>query len=418
MSLESLYRTVAVAVQNEVTVNDYYMNILVGRSSSLGVPGCYRLTSSRINSLLFKVFLRFVHFFWPFFISPLVNFYFLIASLYFKLRLQNHSELGSPKTLFFASSDTTINAQKKILGDSCMALYRPRRKENKNNDNDLDVLQLLTVYEVCIVYLEAIYCTIRFSYDCKSSSNRLYSVFFFDLILMYRAFGKIKLLEELYTGDHFDRWAVLLDVVAEDKERIRSFTIIQHGRLSDANGCFQFDLPVKLNSVDSIYCFDEESYFIFKESIIGGGKSFSVNYFKNSIVLSSVPGFSDVVILIVGNSLCYNFHVLILKAMLSGIDRELQVFYKPHPAQDLDGIDKEDWEVIWEPKFFPKADLVISYPSTLVEQYREHNIPVIIHNISAGREDVNLVLCDVSYVLNNVSKSRFGLQNEVFNYRE
>lgn len=399
MKIKSLYEHVSYSVQNEVAVNDYYMELLGGRNVRYGFPGVSKLSAYKLDSWFVKVSLFLLYFFWPIFFSPLVSFYFLIKSLRFKLGLKKCPGNVLPHVLLFVSGNTTESVLKKAVGENNAVLYRPRQKKEMVRERGFDSLQLLSVLNLLGVYWKSVCYTIRFSYDRRFSSNRLYSVFFFDLIVVARAFEKVGELDALYTGDHFDRWAVLLDLISGDNARIGKFSVVQHGGLKDSNGRFPIKLAVKLKSVDYLYCFDEDSYCIFKSLIIDSKKEFSVKYFKNSIALSEVTDFYGVTILIVGNALCFDFHVAMYKSLFVFFGGNLRVFYKPHPTQELKNIDNIDWQVILDSHFFPNVDLVISYPSTLVEQYREHNIPVIVHSISANQSEIELLISESSSLL-------------------
>lgn len=379
MKFESVYEYLSISVQNEVSVNDYYMRILGRESVKYSFPGASKLAAYRLDGWFMWLVLNLT---WPFLLSPLVNLYFLIKSLAFKRGLMLVDGNAIPPVLSFVSGDTTRNVLDKAIGIDIARLYRPRQRDQMSRGFDVDCLQLLSFLDLLGIYFRSIFYSSRFSFDKRYSNNRLYSVFFFDLLVVCRAFEEIGSLDELYTGDHFDRWAVLLDLISSDKNNVASLSIVQHGGLKDASGLFPIDLPVRLSSVGCLYCFDEGSYSIFKGSVIAEGKFFSVVYFKNSITLSDVPKFDGVVILIVGNSLCYDFHVSIFKSMFSSSDKSLKVYYKPHPTQIMSHYESEGWEVIMQPEFFPKVDLVISYPSTLVDQYKEHGIPVLTHDIS------------------------------------
>lgn len=399
MKIKPLYEYISYSVQNEVAVNDYYMELLGRRNIRYGFPGVSKLAEYKLDSWFVEILLFLLCFFWPIFLSPLVNFYFLVKSLKFKLGLKECPKNIFPHDLLFVSGNTTKSVLKKAVGENDAVLYRPRQKKEMVKECGFDSLQLLSALNVLGVYWKSVYYTIRFSYDRRFSNNRLYSIFFFDLIVVARVFEKVGKLDALYTGDHFDRWAVLLDLISGDKARIGKFSVVQHGGLKDSNGHFPIKLAVKLKSVDHLYCYDEGSYCVFKNSIIDGGKEFSVKYFKNSIALSEVTDFDGATVLIVGSSLCFDFHIEVYKSLFIFFGDNLRVFYKPHPTQELKNTDKEDWQIILDPYFFPKVDLVISYPSTLVEQYKEHNIPVIVHSISATQNEIELLIFESSSLL-------------------
>lgn len=375
------YKLITSAVSNDTVVGQYMIS-LSGSSFIYNLPGVSRVSSYNVNARVLNFFISVLYYIWPYVLMPAIVLLFFIKFVFLIFKFKRLDLNLSTGSIAFASGYTTLNVIKKVVGDDCFVLHRPGKKFSDEEERHFDCLEFLSVMDVLYVaYLSIVY-TFTFSRDNRFSGLRFYSIHFFELLLVVKAFENIGYIEKLYTGDHFNRWAVLLDLISSDKNKVGFFSVVQHGGLKNFEGCFPLDLPVRLSSVDCLYCFDVDSYSIFKESIIDKCKEFSVSYFKNAIFLSDVPSFDGVVILIVGNSLCYDFHVSIFKSIFSSSDKSLKVFYKPHPTQIMSHYESEGWEVIMEPKFFPKVDLVISYPSTLVDQYKEHGIPVLTHDIS------------------------------------
>jgi hypothetical protein len=59
----------------------------------------------------------------------------------------------------------------------------------------------------------------------------------------------------------------------------------------------------------------------------------------------------------------------------------VNIYLKPHPADNIDTYEKlkdEYPEIVILSKFdYPKVDYVISYDSTLADEYEMHDLPVI-----------------------------------------
>ncbi|MFG8563829.1 hypothetical protein ACEPT0_19575 [Pseudomonas paraeruginosa] len=210
-------------------------------------------------------------------------------------------------------------------------------------------------------------------------------------------------------GEHFDRWAVLVDAVVSAKRRNKSVTnsdngiiMLQHGSLASLGECnsveetdFPISLPVRLRNVVKLYVFDDASRFIFRRYIFSklcALRDESVVIYKPRLNLTHFKHTRPVNILFVGHPLCESAHVDIFR----GLTDEFVVgfYYKPHPVNPCSSkVFKEEWVVIRDKALFPKVDMLISYPSTLVEEYESMGIPGIIHPLNIQPSSVGEV-CD------------------------
>lgn len=394
MKSKELYKYLALSVKNEVVVNDYFMSVLGSTNLKISFPGVSKFNNLGLNNRLAKILLRIVYHLWPFIFSPAVNIFYFIKCLRFKLNSRKCLGVSLPNELVFASGQTTLSVITKAVGESEAVLYRPRQKIG-GEDNYFDSLQLLSVFDLFQTLCYSIYFSIRYSYDSKTKVNRAYSVFFFDLIAVAKVFDKFGGLEKVYTGDHFDRWAIMLDLIAADKRKIKHLALVQHGSLKNSEGVFPLKLAVKLKSVQTLYCFDKESCDLFGEHIMQNKRCYSVDYFKNSIQLTDMGQIECTRVLIVGHFLCLSFHIELSKYISDVCSEKIQLFYKPHPTQEINGLENENWLTVTDSTIFPNVDFVISYPSTLVEQYGMHGIPVVIHSISRKENDLSSALNDI-----------------------
>ncbi len=87
-------------------------------------------------------------------------------------------------------------------------------------------------------------------------------------------------------------------------------------------------------------------------------------------------GRQDVLVICV--ALFWDSHVEILRRLY---DKNVNIYLKPHPADNIDTYEKlkdEYPEIVILSKFdYPKVDYVISYDSTLADEYEMHDLPVI-----------------------------------------
>lgn len=199
------------------------------------------------------------------------------------------------------------------------------------------------------------------------------------------------------TSEHHDRWAVLIDTYCEYLKILGvdkiSFVMVQHGseffstyeKLKDVGYCD--GLPCRIRNVTDIFVYDNLQLDIFRGNILESSCRPNVFFYQYCLTLS--PVFDDrKKILIVGNSFCENFHIQFYNHLSS--NKDFLWFYKPHPVQKPSrAVLMVGWNVIDDNSFFPKVDLVISYPSTLVSEYRLAGIDVVEHSISCNSNDLN-----------------------------
>lgn len=210
------------------------------------------------------------------------------------------------------------------------------------------------------------------------------------------------------TAEHYDRWAVLADrSVMRSKrntKKIKNLVLIQHGVMSDLSASsgqvgMILDLPTRLESVDFLYCYNDREKLAFMKDVISPDclniktSLFQMPFNVDSLKDSRMPS-----VLFVGHSICESFHVSLLSKICEQC--ECDIYYKPHPktkmSSELYGF---KWTVIGDEKFYPKVDLLISYPSTLVEEYRSIGIDAIVHGLDSNLDDVNSIVEQVLYKL-------------------
>jgi hypothetical protein len=61
---------------------------------------------------------------------------------------------------------------------------------------------------------------------------------------------------------------------------------------------------------------------------------------------------------------------------------DVQAFYKPHPTTGAGRqVAELRWTVIQGRTVFPRVDLIVSYPSTMVAEYASHAVPAVVHSM-------------------------------------
>ncbi|MDO7895446.1 hypothetical protein [Pseudomonas citrulli] len=245
---------------------------------------------------------------------------------------------------------------------------------------------------------------------CKPTFEiwRLQSYTAFKWIAFYLAIEKLPSHKFVIT-DHYDRWAVLVDrLVAEKKKAQSSLTIVQHGSLvglssTSMETTFSVQIPTRLRSVNKLYVYNEGAAEVFRKHILACGslkRGLEIEYFKPRISLSPVS--SDFSVLIVGHAICENFHLFLYDQMVS--NSAIDFFYKPHPTVSPSReVRARGWHMIEQTDFFPKVDLLISYPSTLVAEYEGSGIGAILHPLAIKPEEYEAVL---SKIINKLQSAK------------
>lgn len=201
-----------------------------------------------------------------------------------------------------------------------------------------------------------------------------------------------KLPGPLLTVEHFDRWAVLVDCsvhrshVRQSKRRL---TVMQHGSVNadKTPRGLGIRLPTRLRAVNHLRAYSPADVEVFKAEILSprcGDSGLDVSFYSPSVTLSDMTTTDGPPsILFVGHPLCETAHCALLAALWQ--KGNWQLFYKPHPANPASAhIGDQPWIVVEGRSVFPRVDLLISYPSTMVSEYATHDIPAVVHSIDVS----------------------------------
>lgn len=198
------------------------------------------------------------------------------------------------------------------------------------------------------------------------------------------------------TTEHFDRWAVLIDqVVRYDAQA--SLTIVQHGSVSglSASELFPIKLKYRLRSVQKLFAYDEGSALAFKNHILDAAFCRpEVHYFTPQIVLSDEKIQGSYVILFVGHPVCEDFHLRLWNELSA--KENIFAYYKPHPTTPCGpAIEAASWKIIRDKTFYPKVHLLVSYPSTLVNEYANSGIDSVVHAMNVATDHLTSIQSEV-----------------------
>lgn len=196
--------------------------------------------------------------------------------------------------------------------------------------------------------------------------------------------------KSFYTAEHFDRWAVLADrLVAHRSDS--TLSLVQHGSLGGLEGgaSFPFNLAYRLRNVRHLFTFNKQSEEIFLGHVLKGNSPV-ISSFNLSIKLEPVKS-DKIKVLFIGHTICEEFQIELYQKIMEST--EILAFYKPHPLSPPGPkVNQAGWQVITEKSYFPQVDRLVSYPSTLVDEYAIFGVPVTMHSLNAKTEDVGGIL--------------------------
>lgn len=188
-------------------------------------------------------------------------------------------------------------------------------------------------------------------------------------------------------AEHYDRWAVLLDrAVRRHSKAGLGWTLVQHGSVGGLSGRDTFELPTRLARVSQLICFDQDSIDFFHSKVLAPGeRSRGVTTLIHRPRIQTrrlVDRAAGLRLLIVGHPFAESLQVH-LHGKIRSIFPSVVCFYKPHPHAAMShGMRTVGWRLVEDPACFPEVDLLLSYPSTLVNEYATAGIKAVVHPIS------------------------------------
>lgn len=216
---------------------------------------------------------------------------------------------------------------------------------------------------------------------------------------------------------HFDRWAVLVDRsvrAARIRNTRRTLTLMQHGSVNaeTKEQSLNINLPTRLCAVSELYVYSEKNKEIFtKEVLTASSKITNTNYYQPKIFLTQMHSKPVPTVLFVGHPFCEDSQVLIVHQLSKKHDAIF--YYKPHPAAaNSNKINKAPWVVIKDKTVYPKVDFIVSYPSTLIDEYANHDIPAIIHPMRVAADQISELEKSISLTLSSTATSKPNTHNQ------
>lgn len=273
---------------------------------------------------------------------------------------------------------------------------------------ELPLLSLVHRRDLREAFIDAIRATYLLAGDLSQSKWVLQSYTAFRWFLTRRAIDRIS--GTLVTAEHFDRWAVLADRSVRATCRLsnnaRRLVLVQHGALGGLGKGEHgrpplLPVPTKLHCVDELYTYSPTDEQMFRSGILAQGQHDHrplVHYFKPSIQLTGNQFSVRPRILFVGHPICEDFHIAFFRKLQD--IALIEAYYKPHPkAQMSPRIADAGWRVIKDSQVFPRVELLVSYPSTLVIEYEGAGVPAVVHSLDAEGDEIRDLLMNLQRLL-------------------
>lgn len=330
--------------------------------------------------------------------------YFFVKLLLLKTgseKIKTHKLLNKAVALAVCKRSVDVIVQAEV-GRDVLFLKVPGAKDVNSCSGAVSAVSVLSFWELFKCFFLAVNIHYRLAYNGRRAEV-FQSYAALDWLIVFFALIKINP-DQLIIAEHHDRWAVLADSYCGPEFHSGSqleLILVQHGlefpntyeRMVSLG--FEVGLPYKLRRVGKCYVYNEVQREVFREKIISACALSSVQFdfysYRLPLVSTGLPGFS---ILVVGNVRCEDFHYE-LYLRLSG-RLACSWFYKPHPAlRSSAKIFSAGWDFIDDKDYYPSVSLVVSYPSTLVDEYKACGIKVYEHEFGVGIKDVDSAICDV-----------------------
>ncbi len=203
----------------------------------------------------------------------------------------------------------------------------------------------------------------------------------------------------LVTTEHYDRWAVLVDRVVREHRRSQCcrdyLIVVQHGAMGALKddghkGESSLNLPTRLRQIDELHAYNSQEAIAFQANVLEHGdvsRELKICFFKPTIDITGEAISDKPRILFVGHPLCESFHVEVFKKLTMW--KNFEIYYKPHPKAPMSvSMEAIGWKIIKESNIFPRVDLLISYPSTLVIEYKNIGVTASVHPLDASIIDL------------------------------
>ena len=282
------------------------------------------------------------------------------------------------------------------------------------NALELPLMSLLTKSDLN----EAFFCALRSTYAlARKPTTARWSLQGYTALRWFMVRRAVdKLSGVLVTTEHFDRWAVLVDrsvrTARVARGLPRKLIFIQHGALGGLGNAENysddpFQLPARISCANELHTYNSNEEDIFRRNVFSTNQrqsTLTVHYFSPTITITGELTAGRPQLLFVGHPLCETFQSNAYYALRKVLD--FDAFYKPHPKAPMSAaMANIGWTIIENPLIFPKVDLLISYPSTLVIEYEGLGIQASVHPLDIGLEALPRFIGQLLAKIKSISSS-------------
>lgn len=316
------------------------------------------------------------------FLYPIRLLYDFICLMLYYIRTKESVKLFPKKIIPYPASSAIaekllINAN--VDTSDIVIIVKERNNTNESKIRQLPFSSLIKVSDIVLSLCEA------FIYFYISIfKNGIRTIFLsldaFEWFVTYHAHSHLPQDTELFFYHHMNQWAALIDCLPHKHKYLfqHGTGIIKHNEKNiglpflnyDKEESFwTYNLPLRYCSIERIYTFTNREYESLRRSILNCNPYVIVVGY--SLRTTQMPTNKPVVV-IIGFYRAYSRKE---ENVLSGLqNKDVTIYIKNHPTQDptvyKDFLEKYSFELLTEP-VYPKADVVISYDSTLALEYEE-----------------------------------------------
>ncbi len=252
--------------------------------------------------------------------------------------------------------------------------------KNDYSENEIDILTVVTLSDILgSLLLSWVTIWIQYKkYRRRDTLFRSYSSFEYYLVCHF--VDRTKESNEFIFYNTYDRWAFLMSAT-------RNSTFIQHGKLMDTLRLIKVSTPAYayyINKTQQEVC--EKVLFKYPPHNVGYRKH--LEFTCNDLLKDN--GKKNVLIVCWSNNIKQEWEIC------SILGNSVNLYIKPHPG-DKDNPEypkmAEQYDGVIVPRTgYPHVDVVVSYESTLADEYEDVDVKVIRYDLLENLNDIKKLI--------------------------
>jgi hypothetical protein len=248
--------------------------------------------------------------------------------------------------------------------------------KNEYSENEVDILTVLSIGDICKAFAYS-FRTIWIQYHKYRSRDLLFrSYSSFEYYLTCAFVSKMDANNSFLFYNTYDRWAFLMCNTSKS-------IFIQHGKLSESLRI------IKIGTPKTAYYITKKQGLVLEKVLFKGipeerGYRNALSFTSNDLLLNN--GKKNVLLV------CWSHNIALEWEICKLLNPLCNLYIKPHPG-DKDNPDyplmSEKYNAIIIPKTgYPQVDVVVSYDSTLADEYENVDIKVIRYDLLDNLNDI------------------------------